>query len=193
MAGIGSLNGISANRQNPTSLAGRPISAADAAHPEVFDFEEFLDPYSSASATRLRLFHKMQKTSGQCHINKTRWLFLLSLLFFPKNYQPATSRSPRKSWTADGSTNAKTAKHLAVPSLFLAVSVRKDKNREGDTTAANRFSASSDEIRIIPMNITTVDICQFIKDLFRTIGITVASRHCGRVLNYPYEALRAAL
>jgi hypothetical protein len=98
----------------------------------------------------------MQKTSGQCHINKTLWLFLLSLLFFPENYQPATSRSPRESWTADGSTNAKTAKHLAVLSLFLAVSVRKDKNREGDTTAANRFSASSDEIRIILMNITTV-------------------------------------
>jgi hypothetical protein len=67
----------------------------------------------------------MQKTSGQCHINKTRWLFLLFLLFLPENYQPATSRSPRKSWTADGSTNAKTAKHLAVLSLFLAVSVRK--------------------------------------------------------------------
>jgi|HubBroStandDraft_6_1064221.scaffolds.fasta_scaffold318071_3 hypothetical protein len=150
-------------------------------------------PYSSASATRLRRYHKMQKTSGQCHINKTLWLFLLSLLFFPENYQPATSRSPRESWTADGSTSAKTAKHLAVLSLFLAVSVRKDKNREGDTTAANRSSASSDEIRIIPMNITTVDICQFIKDLFRTIGIIVAGRHCGRVLNYPYEALRAAL
>ena len=44
LAGIGSLNGISANRQNPTSLAGRPISAADAAHAELFDFEEFLDP-----------------------------------------------------------------------------------------------------------------------------------------------------
>jgi hypothetical protein len=102
----------------------------------------------------------MQKTSGQCHINKTRWLFLLSLLFFPENYQPATSRSPRKSWTADGSTNAKTARRLAVLSLFLAVPVRKDKNREGDTTAANRFSALSDEIRIIPMNITTLNICQ---------------------------------
>jgi hypothetical protein len=32
------------NRQNPTTLAGRPISAADAAHAELFDFEEFLDP-----------------------------------------------------------------------------------------------------------------------------------------------------
>jgi hypothetical protein len=96
LAGIGSLNGIS-TPSNPTTWPARPISAADAAHAELFDFEGFFDAYSSASATRLRLFHKMQKTSGQCHINKTLWLFLLFLLFFPENYQPATSRSPRKS------------------------------------------------------------------------------------------------
>ena len=47
-----------------------------------FDFEEFLDPVFERLGEASQTFHKMQKTSGQCHINETLWLFLLFLLFF---------------------------------------------------------------------------------------------------------------
>ena len=63
----------------------------------------------AARAVALRHLYKHNVTSSDA------WLFLL---FFAAHYQPSRSRPPRKSWAADGSTNERTARSLAVLRCF---------------------------------------------------------------------------
>src|SRR5229473_4749707 len=51
---------------------------------------------------------------------------LAAFAVFAANYQPSTSRSRRKSWTADGLAHARTASASAVLALFSAVLVGKN-------------------------------------------------------------------
>ena len=64
--------------------------------------------------------HKLHKADGAMHL----WLFLLFLLFLRQFISRGHLLLPRKSWTADGLANARTAVAPAVLSLFSAVTAK---------------------------------------------------------------------
>jgi hypothetical protein len=94
------------------------------------------------------------------------------------NYQPSTSPSARKIWAAYGLPRAGTAATSAVPSLFSAVLVEKPKSRKKGTTSGDRFH---------PKQYHSNGSLSIKKFFFRTTRGVPAGRHCGRVLNHPYE------
>jgi len=68
---------------------------------------------------------------------------------FPVNYQPSTSRAPRKSWAADDLPNKRTARRPTVLSLFPRLIWVIQEAKKGALLTGKGFSASYDEIRML--------------------------------------------
>src|SRR3984893_15991924 len=67
----------------------------------------------------LLVFRRVHKLHDARHL-------LAVFAVFAADYQRSTSRSPQKSWAADGLANSRTAAAPAVLSLFSAVLVREN-------------------------------------------------------------------
>src|SRR6202022_4165223 len=125
--GIGSSSGADGQQSSPTS--GRSFRHRPAFCPDRF-----------ATTLVFRRIHKLHE-SLRAVLHDARHL-LAVFAVFAADYQRSTSRSPRKSWAADGLANSRTAAAPAVLSLFSAVLVRENpRNAKRSPPQENRFIA----------------------------------------------------